>query len=92
MDKNIAEKQLRGTWTRDASGRWVEDEVCIEIRRLLNERLERVATDNWIELYRDRIDGQYWELSYPESYHHGGGPPMLTMLEPEEAIRKYGVP
>jgi len=44
----------------------------------------------WDILYRDPQDGRYWELIYPRSHMHGGGPPELRCLTPEETEKKYG--
>lgn len=81
--------KLRGHWTQDSSGRSVGDEVCEQIRILLTQRLKRIANGDWTTLYRDTQDGSYWELSFPESHHHGGGPPMLERLDEAAAKARY---
>lgn len=45
-------------------------------------KLDRVAVDRsgWLALYKDRETGQHWELTYPQSEMHGGGPPFLECL------------
>lgn len=49
------------------------------------------ADDGWSILYQDKEDGRYWELTYPESGMHGGGPPTLTWLKFEEVEKKYKI-
>lgn len=44
----------------------------------------------WCRLYRDPGDGRLWELSYPRSEAHGGGPPVLRVLHPHEARARFG--
>lgn len=42
-------------------------------------------------LYKDPTDGRYWELTYPNSEGHEGGPLKLTVMSPEEAEFKYHI-
>lgn len=74
------------TWTFET-----RDPVTERIRQLVSEYLEKIAADytGWETLYRDPQDGRYWELTYPTSEYHGGGPPRLTNLTPEQAKSKY---
>lgn len=53
-------------------------------------KLERVGVDasGWLALYRDRVTGQRWELSYPHSEMHGGGPKLLRCLGDGEPVWK----
>ena len=44
-----------------------------------------------IALYRDPNDNRLWELIYPQSEMHGGGPPELRNLTFNEARQKYDV-
>ena len=39
--------------------------------------------DNWSALYQDSDDLRCWELIYPLGNMHGGGPPKLNVIEPE---------
>jgi hypothetical protein len=77
-------------------GQWlngtVADTVCREIERRVTEDLVRVADreSGWAVLYRDRTNGELWELSHPQSHLHGGGPPSLENLTREEAVQRYG--
>lgn len=48
---------------------------------LSRELVEVAATDGgWRRLYRHRMTGSLWELSYPQSHMHGGGPRRLCKL------------
>lgn len=86
------ERDLLGSWIlRDEA---VEgDEVCKRIRWLTNEVLTKITFSreygSWETLYLDPNDGRYWELTYPQSEMHGGGPPRLTSISLEEAKKKY---
>ena len=85
------EQEIVGGWTF-AEGKMSADEEAIRIRRLVREHLVEVARDasGWDVLYRDPDDDRYWELTYPQSEMHGGGPPKLTCLSNEEVSTKYG--
>jgi hypothetical protein len=80
-------------------GKWIEidgavsaDETCHRIEWLTTNWLEKQAVDDsgWNVLYRDPSDGRYWELTYPQSDMHGGGPPALLHVSKEAAESKYG--
>jgi Immunity protein 27 len=60
---------------------------------LTQSRLVKVKTDasGWDTLYRDPTDGRFWELIYPQSHLHGGGPPELRNLTPDDAKQKYAL-
>ena len=91
--KNIgpSEVLLTGQWILQG-GRPVADDVCSRILALTQFYLVQVGRDasGWNTLYRDPADGRYWELSYPQSELHGGGPPQLRYLADEEAKANYG--
>ena len=67
------------------------DSVCDRVEWLVKFRLQRVAADpsGWNTLYRDPRDGRLWELTYPRSEMHGGGPPTLTLVAKDEARHRY---
>ena len=46
------------------------------IQQLIRDELVKIARDltGWRVLYRDPKDGRLWQLSYPQSEMHGGGP------------------
>ena len=66
------------------------DDVCAV--RLIEYDLEKLASshDGWDALYIDPSDGRLWELTYPDSHLHGGGPPALTIMSQRQAAKKYG--
>jgi hypothetical protein len=70
------------------------DAITVRIRALAKGVLTKMGTDpsGWDTLYQDPQDGRYWELTYPQSHMHGGGPPRLTVISHDEAKRKYGIP
>jgi len=85
------ETRLIGKWLQ-SEGRTSEDETCKRVTKLVKEYLVRLGDDpsGWDTLYRDPKDGRLWELTYPHSEMHGGGPPELRHLSKDEAARKYG--
>lgn len=85
------ETAIRGSWAQ--SGKDVlADDACRRIDELVQTYLEKIGHDasGWDALYRDPADGRYWELVYPESDLHGGGPPTLLNTSPDHARSKYG--
>lgn len=60
-----------------------------KIDALLSADLIKLSTADggWRTLYRHRRTGGLWELSYPQSEMHGGGPRrlrQLALLVPED--------
>jgi len=60
-----------------------------KIDALLSAELIKLSTADggWRTLYRHRRTGGLWELSYPQSEMHGGGPRrlrQLALLVPED--------
>jgi len=46
-----------------------------------NELTEiEISEDGWTKRYQ-HTNGSVWELTYPESHLHGGGPPKLTRIK-----------
>jgi hypothetical protein len=84
------ETSLSGQWAL-AGDQIVPDEVAKRIQFLIKDHLVQLATDptGWDVLYRDPADGRFWELSYPSSELHGGGPPQLTLIDSSKACDKY---
>ena len=79
-------------------GRWLfidgllnADETCVEIERLIAGplRLTAVRQTGWAKLYVDPIEGTAWELTYPEGFNPGIGPPCLRELTAAEARELY---
>lgn len=87
------ETLLKGSWV-SKNGRTVEDDVSERIRWLVRSALRRRASDpsGWDTLYEDPRDGRLWELLYPHSEMHGGGPPSLQVVTREAARSKYKFP
>jgi hypothetical protein len=87
-----SEHDLVGKWIT-IRGRVQGDEVTNRIEWLISDLLDKIGpsveSGGWDILYRDPGDGRYWELTYPEGYKHGGGPPRLTCLSQAVAKRKY---
>ena len=84
------ESDLQSQWVVRDSGTQ-PDSVTLRIRWLTLERLERVASDSsgWEVLYHDPRDLRLWELTFPRSEMHGGGPPELRLVSPDVAREKY---
>jgi hypothetical protein len=90
------ETELTGNWVVE-EGRFRGDAVCARVKWLTQHWLVKVGdsgqSGGWETLYQDPGDGRLWERTFPQSEMHGGGPPRLTLLTPEEAAKKYdGVP
>ena len=87
------ETLLVGKWEL-IGGRVQKDPTEERIERLIGSSLEKVVTiaGGWQTLYRDPGDGRYWELTFPQSELHGGGPRTLRYIEQSEAKNKYGIP
>lgn len=85
------ERELVGQWL-DVGSRIEEDAVATRIRWLVTQRLERraEAPDGSASLHRDPTDGRLWELTRPWAGVPGGGPPMLSVVSPEEARARWG--
>jgi hypothetical protein len=90
---NSSETDLIGSWIRSGDG-LVGDPVEQRIRWLIECYFREVATssDGWDVLYRDPNDGRYWQLTYPRSEMHGGGPKRLTNITETDARRKFAFP
>jgi hypothetical protein len=84
------EIEIRGTF-QVVSGKVVADAAVLRIERLVRDHLKELGRDvsGWDVLYIDPIDGRLWELTYPLSHMHGGGPPLLTHITAEQATQKY---
>lgn len=89
---DIEEVRLVGNWILD-DGKVIEDSTCERIAYLANHYLKEIALDEdeWSILYENPDDQNYWELTYPQSQLHGGGPPSLTKISRHEAMKKYQI-
>jgi hypothetical protein len=90
QDLDDEETDLAGSWISE-NGRVRGDDTECRIEWLLAERLERLAMDSsgWEGLYRHGRTGRLWELTYPHSEMHGGGPKRLHAISVEAAAMKY---
>lgn len=73
---------LTETWVF-ADGNMTAGGDATEIDRLLTAELEQIGTTDggWRRLFRHRADGSLWQLDYPQSELHGGGPRRLVKLD-----------
>jgi hypothetical protein len=87
------EQQLTGYWIDTPTGPH-GDVVEQRIFWLVTERLVALgsADGGWDWLFRDPRDGRLWELTHPKGSLHGRGPRQLTLVTPETAAAKYGLP
>jgi hypothetical protein len=92
MEIDSEEIEIVGEWIERSYGDVVGNESCQRIAWLVKYSLKEIAVngDNWEALYQNPKDGAYWEMSYPSSYMHGGGPPKLSKLSGSLAKEKYG--
>ncbi|HEX5438868.1 MAG TPA: Imm27 family immunity protein [Gemmatimonadaceae bacterium] len=90
-DLRPVEHDLVGQWL-DTGNRIVGDGVCERIEWLVAHRLRRVSSTAHSDaaLYRDPSDGRLWELTHPYPEWPRGGPPRLTAITREEAVKRYG--
>jgi len=86
------ENQLIGKWIYD-NGEIKKDEITLRIEWLISNYLQKIATDEtgWSVLYLNPNDNKFWELTYPQSEIHGGGPPSLICITEDEAKEKYPI-
>ena len=87
----VDEVDLRGDWVVQTDRSVIAGATEKRIDRLTTQKLECIAKDwsGWETLYRDPRDGRLWELTYPQSEMHGGGPRRLHVLSRGEAAAKY---
>jgi hypothetical protein len=85
------ETSLLGAWL-EKRNRIVADPTCKRIEWLISKHLVQLGADSsgWSELYRDPDDSRLWELTWPQSEMHGGGPSRLTCIPVDAARAKYG--
>ena len=87
-----SETAIVGSWISD-QGEVRGDRNCLRIEELTSEYLVKLAVSpvwgEWETLFRDPVDGRYWERVFPQSDMHGGGPPSLLWLDSSVAVEKY---
>ena len=86
------ETKLCGKWILE-NGELVADATARRVDYLIKNELVEVgrSDDGWTVLYLNKKDGRYWELNYPDSDQHGGGPPCLEFLPRDVAAGKYKI-
>jgi hypothetical protein len=93
MNLEPGERVLVGRWLGQSS-RAERDPTCVRIEYLTECVLQKLGFSKeggaWETLFRDPADGRLWERTYPESEYHGGGPPMLIVIDHATAMKKYG--
>jgi len=86
------ETEIIGEWIL-VKGKVKADKNCERIKYLIRKNLVKKAVSKqsggWETLYQDPGDLRYWELTFPKSSWHGGGPPALINLSEEDAKKKY---
>ncbi len=92
MKIDPSENEIIGRWLPDNKGSVVADEACLRIDALVGSYLTFLGRDanGWEALYQDPEDGRLWELTYPQTEMHGGGPSQLRCLSIQRAREKYG--
>jgi hypothetical protein len=75
------ETEITGQWII-SEDRVIADATCQRIADLIAGYLVEIGKDpsGWNTLSRDQFDGRFWELIYPRSEMHGGGPPQLRCI------------
>jgi len=75
------EEEIIGKWIFK-NGEVIADSNCQLIESLIENDLKEIKTseDGWTKLYEEE-NGSLWELTFPESHLHGGGPPKLTRIK-----------
>ncbi|WP_299528982.1 Imm27 family immunity protein [Ulvibacterium sp.] len=73
-------REIIGRW-KFVNGKIIADSNCKIIESMIENDLVKIGTseDGWTIKYKGS-DGTTWELSYPESHLHGGGPPKLIEI------------
>jgi hypothetical protein len=73
------------------SGQW-DLPMHSRIQHLISKHLQRLCSHGgWTVLFRDPEDGRFWELTYPMSEMHGGGPARLTEISEQTARENYDI-
>ena len=86
------ESLIEGHWIVVA-GKTEADEAALRIESLVTSHLQLVAVcdGGWSRLFRDPLDSRLWEHTYPQAEIHGGGPPRLAAISPEQACMRYKI-
>jgi len=92
MKINNNETAIIGNWKFNGLN-VIKDEQSQRIEKLIDDYLILISNDasGWDTLYQDPVDHRYWELIYPQSEIHGGGPPSLLFVSDIRAKEKYSI-
>jgi hypothetical protein len=90
MNLQRDETEIIGSWKSEGA-RVVADSNITRIRWLIANSLEKIAVGNWTVLYRDRIDGRFWQMYHPHGELQGGGPESLRLISAQDAANEYGL-
>lgn len=85
------ETELVGQWLVKGP-KITGDAMCTRIENLIASHLVSLGADEsgWDALYRDPDTGRLWELTWPQSAMHSGGPPRLALVLADDVRSKYG--
>jgi hypothetical protein len=72
--------ELNDDWVL-LDGKMVAQGDTETIDRLLKTKLVEIRKGNWALLYRHQDTQELWDLIYPRSEMHGGGPRRLRRLD-----------
>ena len=86
MELLPSENKIVGAWIEKGS-EIVSDEAGNRIKWLVKNSFTKITTLNWQIIYKDKNDGRYWLLDYPQSHMHGGGPPRIECISKEAASK-----
>jgi immunity protein 27 of polymorphic toxin system len=88
----MPEEEICGAWILDDNGQVMGDDSERRIGELIEGCL-RIADreGGWTILFRNPLNGTYWELTYPHSEMHGGGPRKLSRLSRSEVTDRYPI-
>jgi len=81
-----------GKWIKKGNS-LIQDSECIRIQRIIDNCFKQIDVNgnSWSALYENPDDSSYWELTYPQSHMHGGGPPRLEHISKLEASDRYKI-
>ena len=90
MKIKSTEIEIAGNWIFEGTT-MKTDNATKRIEQLIKEYLVEVsiAGNGWEKLFQDPKDNRYWELTFPKSEMHGGGPPLLKNISLAEVQKKY---
>jgi len=87
----MVENKIVGKWILK-DGKIIGDKNNQLIEQMIENELVEISRKDggWTVLYKSSIDNNYWELTFPQSELHGGGPKTLERLSFEDISTKYG--